>query len=644
MNRIEEKLRLLEPLLNPKQLEALRYAYLLEKDYRKKTRLESMMDFMLARSLPGPLMDQILLPPPQADLMAGEMPVGPARYSGQDRGVFGLRRRDWIKHAGLFGKTGGGKTTLMIKLLKELCAQEVPWLILDQKRNYRDLLKHPVFKDENILIFTVGRNDIAPFFFNPKNGPPGVEEHVWRKHLAELIEKVYLLGPGANDVFMEAAEEKTFREMHEKVLGQKKKARELLWWASVKRTLNAINYPGLGEMVNSLKEHSIPDLLNKKVILELDGLSGSDQAFVIGSLLLWIYHYRMRQPEREKLRHVLVVEEAHHLFLNAGKEEDICDVIMREVREFGQSIVLIDQHPSKMSPSALGNLGTKFCLAMSLNQDIKAVADSMLLTRDQQRYLSMLQVGEGICRSDRLDRPILLKIPYLAVQKGAVSDEEIKSYMRPYLAELEPEHPPIQQTGHIQDIPSRETLTPLAGILLTSITENPLLGVVKRFKKLGIKTAQGYRLLAELETKAMISSQLVDGKRLHDLTPQGRSQLNLKQARPGRGGLEHRYWVDQIKKHYMKKEGFTYLEKDDIDLVVESYAKRLAIQVETGKSDLMGNLMKLARYQVDLRFMLATNRAAEIKLKQILAEILVPNREQIKVLFVKDFMKSPPAI
>ena len=83
----------------------------------------------------------------------------------------------------------------------------------------------------------MGRNDIAPFFFNPKVRPPGVEEHVWVKQLAEIIEKVYLLGPGANDVFMESSHLATFKEMQDKVVNQKKKARELLWWASVKRTL-----------------------------------------------------------------------------------------------------------------------------------------------------------------------------------------------------------------------------------------------------------------------------------------------------------------------------------------------------------------------------------------------------------------------
>ena len=90
-------------------------------------------------------------------------------------------------------------------------------------------------------------------------------------------------------------------------------------------------------MVNCGQGYDLPDLLNKKIILELDGLSASDQAFVIGAFLLWIYHYRMRQPEREVLKHFIIIEEAHHLFLKTRKEEDIADVIMREIRELGEN-------------------------------------------------------------------------------------------------------------------------------------------------------------------------------------------------------------------------------------------------------------------------------------------------------------------
>ena len=644
MDRVEEKLRLLKPMLPPRQWGALRMQYLFEKDFRKKRELESLMDMLLAKQVPGLQCDQIMLPPPEGVELKGDYQVGQVLYPDRPVGGFGIQEKEWIRHVGLFGKTGSGKTTLAMNLIREICRHNKPFLIFDYKRNYRDLLKHPEFAKQEILIFTVGRNEVAPFYFNPKNRPPGVEEHVWIKQLAQIIEKVYLLGPGANDVFMESAHYSTFAEMKESVDNQKKKARELLWWASVKRTLNAINYPGLGEMVNCGQGYPIADLLNKKVILELDGLSASDQAFVIGSLLLWIYHYRMRQPEREVLKHFLIIEEAHHLFLNNRLQEDLPDQIMREIRELGESITIIDQHPSKMSTSALGNLATKFCLSLSLNQDVKAVADAMLLDRFQQRYLAMLTIGRCICRSDRLMRPVLLGLPPFPLKKGSVTDADIKSLMAPYLKELKPENPGIPPMGDIPDIPKGETLTPLARILLENIALEPLLGIVQRLKKLGLGTSEGYKLITELEGQGLIYPQTIDGKRLYEVAAKARQAGFVSVSRAGRGGLEHAYWIDAVRKRYQKQGCETHLEKDDLDLVVEGSGITLAIQMETGKSDLEANLWKLSRYQADLRYMLATNRTAEVKIKNLLRDLLIPNKDQIEVMFIKDFLRAPPAV
>ena len=79
--------------------------------------------------------------------------------------------------------------------------------MFDYKRNYRDIITHPDFKDEEILIFTVGR-EVSPFYFNPKNSPPGVEEHVWKKKLCSIIEKAYFLGYGAMDIIMDSFDAK----------------------------------------------------------------------------------------------------------------------------------------------------------------------------------------------------------------------------------------------------------------------------------------------------------------------------------------------------------------------------------------------------------------------------------------------------
>jgi hypothetical protein len=644
MLRIDDKLKLLKPILPPAQWEALRMRYIFEKDYRKRQGIENMLDFLISKHVPGLPAEHILLPPPDSEQLKGDYPIGGASYPGMPAGEFGVRENEWIRHCGIFGKTGSGKTTLTIRLIRELCKKNKPFLIFDYKRNYRDLLKHPEFENEDILIFTAGRNNVVPFFFNPKNAPEGVEEYVWVKQLAQIIEKVYLLGPGANDVFMESAGMGTFKEMHHKVLNQKKKARELLWWASVKRTLNAINYPGLGEMVNCDESYPVADLLNKKVILELDGMSASDQAFVIGTLLLWIYHYRMRQPEREVLKHFIIIEEAHHLFLSTRKEEDIADIIMREIRELGESIIVIDQHPSKMSVSALGNLATKFALTLSLNQDVAALSNAMLLEKDEKKYLSMLTVGQCICRSDRLTQPVLLSIPNFAVKKGLVGDEDLKQHMAGYLENLPPSAAPIAERSTICNVQDPETLSPLGRIVLENIAQKPVLGLVKRFKELGLKVAHGYSVIEELNAMKLIVPSTIDGHKLYDLTSSGKRILGNKVGLKGRGGLEHRYFIEKIKEHYLKQDGFTFIEKDDIDLVVETVENKLAVQVETGKSNIQANLTKLGRYKADHKYMIATNKETEIKIKEILADLIVPDKPNIRIAYVKDLLKNPPVL
>lgn len=644
MNPIEEKLRILKPILPKRQWDYLRLRHALEKDVRKRFEIENLMDLILAQNVPGLQMEQILLPPPDKDLLCGDYPIGKVNYPNTSDAVFGIKEAEWIRHCGIFGKTGSGKTTLMVQIIKELCEQDKPFLIFDYKRNYRDLLKHPDFEKSHIQIFTVGRSSVVPFQFNPKAGPEGVEDYVWTKQLAQIIEKVYLLGPGANDVFMESAGLNTFKEMQDRVLKQKKKARELLWWASVKRTLNAINYPGLGEVVNCRQGYPIPELLNKKVILELDGLSDSDQAFIIGSLLLWIYHYRMRQPEREALKHFIIIEEAHHLFLQTRKEEDIADIIMREIRELGEAIIVLDQHPSKMSVSALGNLSTKFALTLSLNQDVSSLANAMLLGKDERRYLAMLTLGQCICRSDRFPWPILLTIENYPIQKGTVTDEDLKTLMAGYLKDLHPENPLSAKSGGIHGIQSQETLSPLGRIVLEDIERKPFAGFVKRFKDLGLRIPDGYKVIEELTAMGLVVPVTVDGQRLYETTHKGRETVGRKAVHKGRGGLEHRYYIEKIREHYASRTGFACLEKDDIDIVIEQGDQSLAIQMETGKSDIQANLLKLGRYRADQKYALATNRETEVLIREILKNNVLPDRERIHVAFAKDFLQSPPLL
>src|SRR5690606_23085270 len=128
---------------------------------------------------------------------------------------------------------------------------------------------------------------------------------------------------------------------------------------SAMRSLKSICFGHMGHVVNTAVQPNIASLLDRNVILELDSLTNADKTFIIESLLLWIHHYRLSQPDRETLKHFMIIEEAHHILLKrtgagAGGEA-VTDTILREIRELGEAIILVDQHPSLISIPAMGN-------------------------------------------------------------------------------------------------------------------------------------------------------------------------------------------------------------------------------------------------------------------------------------------------
>jgi hypothetical protein len=66
--------------------------------------------------------------------------------------------------------------------------------------------------------------------------------------------------------------------------------------------------------------------------------------------------------------------------------------------------------------------------------------------------------------------------------------------------------------------------------------------------------------------------------------------------------------------------------------------------METGKSDIQANLTKLGRYRADFKYVVTTNRETEIRIKEIIKELIVPDRENIQIIFAKDFLNSPPIL
>jgi hypothetical protein len=250
--------------------------------------------------------------------------------------------------------------------------KQKPFLIFDWKRNYRDLLT----RCSDILVFTAGR-DICPFYFNPLIPPEGTSPKTWLKKLIEIIAHTYFLGEGVKYLLQQALD-RAYKEfglydgktdvyptMADVLIwleSLKTKGRQAEWMSSTLRAISTLCFGEFGKILNVRKPFPMQELLKRNVILELDALTNTDKTFLIEALLLWLHHYRLVEGKREDFKHALIIEEAHHVLLRrkqeAMGEETITDIILREIRELGESVILIDQHPSLISKPALGNTYT----------------------------------------------------------------------------------------------------------------------------------------------------------------------------------------------------------------------------------------------------------------------------------------------
>jgi hypothetical protein len=92
----------------------------------------------------------------------------------------------------------------------------------------------------------------------------------------------------------------------------------------------------------------------------------------------------------------------------------------------------------------------------------------------------------------------------------------------------------------------------------------------------------------------------------------------------------------------IKRGHFTFIEQDKLDLVADNLKQKVAIEVETGNSDIEGNLWKLAKYKADKKFMVATNKEALLIIQKMYDQLLIPDKENISIHFIKDFLTSLP--
>jgi hypothetical protein len=526
-------------------------------------------------------------------------------------------------------------------------------------------------------VYTIGR-DASSLFFNPLIPPENTNPQSWLKKLIEILMHSYFLGEGVTfllqqaidkaysdfGVYSESPEEyPTFKDVLSILEKMQVKGRKAMWMDSTLRTLGVLCFGEFSKLLNVRKPYPIGDLLKENVILELDSLTNSDKTFFIEALLLWIHHYRLPEKNREVFKHALVIEEAHHILLRKKREmmgtEAITDIILREIRELGESIILIDQHPSLISMPALGNTYTTICFGLKHKADMNTISESLLLEREQVDFLGQLETGLAIAKlQGRYFKPFLVKFPLFPIKKGTVADKEIKMKMGGCSEESEVVRAGKEINKLIRSIEGlvnkedkEEILTENERKLLIDIAKNPISGVVARYSRLGLNRYQGNKLQKELQDKNLVYwkpvSTMKGRLKVLVLTNEGKraiKDVKIEKIFNKRGSFEHEYAKFKVGEYYRERGywvTFEYKigEGKSVDVVAEKDGKRIAIEIETGKSDAIYNILKDLEAGFDEVISVALNSKIKEKIMSELLESGLDKNKNIKLIEISEFFK-----
>ena len=672
MTRVQELCRKLKPVMGRK-IDRLWSAYLAESDAGGKMDIEQTLELLAQKYLRTDYnIDRSPFPPPAKSFAcSGDINVGKVSYAGSQMYPFYLKSPRLKEHILIAGRSGSGKTNLTFVLMEGIMARGIKVLALDWKRGYRDLMGlYPKLRVYTIGrdISPFRYNPLIP----PPGCEPHIWIKLIVDVIASAYfggeGVISLLVAGMDHLYSEAGvfdkcqtHWPTIQELLAWLRTAKLKGRAAMWQASAERILLAMTYGEFGAVLNTQDNSHVAGLMDHNVVLEMDGLSSSsDRVMFSEALTLYLYRYRLAQGPQSELTNIIVIEEAHNLLLRKASEskESILENSIRMVRQYGLGYVFVDQSASLLSKVAFANSYATIALSQKLRSDVQAISSAMNLTDEQKQALNTLPIGSAVVRlADEFPEPFLVKIPLSVVKEGSASDKVVKDQMACYHSDSSSDGTAgVSQTA-VPHVPSadknmkkdthppspRESQTTLdkSNVVSNSIPEppcekmnreeirflsdvavRPLSTTVSRYQRLNLSRRRGNAIRQHLASTGIIepvtiatrSGQVV----LYHLTDFGRTVCSAAGIDPGlrpRASLEHSFWVNRAVRYFENKGYDTSLEhsvkgNSAIDILAQKGDEKIAVEIETGKSNIKGNLDKIRDAGFDRIVFIATSPAA----------------------------------
>ncbi|MCM3882658.1 ATPase [Frankia sp. R82] len=381
-----------------------------------------------------------------------------------DAGMFVITRPTLNRHAFFCGATGSGKSQTTRTLLAALSApadpaDRVPWLVIEPAKSEYARMAGRVRPGDTVTVLRPGVPGDPPACLNPLEPEPG---YPLQSH-ADLVRELFLAAFDADNpvpqILSIALSEVYASAGWDMVTGVPRPSRRPRLFVDEDPVDVRPRYPTLGELrivaqrvvddigyghevrdnvrglvdvrIRGLREGTpgrffegghpldVAALMRQNVVLELDRVtSDQDKAFLMGIVLIRIVEHLRTNPPRpgdDRLRHVLVLEEAHRLLRRdadgpAGNAVELFAGLLAEIRAYGEGVVVVEQIPAKIIPDVLKNTALKVMHRLPAADDRASVGATINLREEQSEHVVALPPGQAAVALDGMDRPVLVQM------------------------------------------------------------------------------------------------------------------------------------------------------------------------------------------------------------------------------------------
>jgi len=349
-------------------------------------------------------------------------------------------------HVFVSGSTGAGKSNTVYEMLDQVSAAGIPFLVIEPaKGEYKHVFGHR----PDVQVFGTHPAYSALLRINPFQFPPAIHvlEHVdrlveifnvcWPMYAAmpavlkEAILQAYAHAGWDLDLSLNRYGENLFPSFGdllvsiEHVIQASAYSDELKgnYIGSLSTRVRSLTN-GLNGQIFTTNEIDSDVLFDSRVIIDLSRVGSVEtKSLIMGVLVMRLNEYRMAQGGMNlPLRHVTVLEEAHHLLKRshneggseggslAGKSVEMLANAIAEMRTFGESFFIVDQSPHAVDIAAIRNTNTKIIMRLPEEADRRLIGKSVALREEQLDEIARLPKGVAIVYQNDWLEPVLCHV------------------------------------------------------------------------------------------------------------------------------------------------------------------------------------------------------------------------------------------